>query len=205
MATLKEKRDGAVEPSRKGVVDAFEGEIKELRLKFDLYIRGMEKFPPTDMWADVKRRVAKARLDAARWNTVDKFRMNSVHQKFLTYDRMWEREMKAVEEGTSRRDKMRKEKARREENAAEFQAAKRGPARPKASEPGMGDEKMKRLYSVYMQAKKRTGENTNLSFDGLKKQLEKQIPKIKQKHGCNQVDFKVVLKNGKAMLKAVPK
>ena len=127
-------------------------------------------------------------------------------QKFLTYDRMWLREMKAVEEGTSRRDKMRKEKVRREENAADFHAQKRAPSRSAGDgDGGMGDDKMKRLYSVYMQAKKRTGESSNLSYDGLKKQLAKQIPKIKQKHGCEQVDFKVVLKNGKAMLKAVPK
>lgn len=202
MATKKDKDKD--EPSRKAVVAAFEQEIKELRVEFDLYIRGIENRPPLDRWEDLKRRVNKMRLDAARWNTADKFRANTIHQKFQTYDRMWAREMKAVEEGTSRRDKMRKEKMRRDENAAAHQAQKRVAA-AKANDPGMSDDKMKRLYSVYMQAKKRTGENSNLSYDGLRKQLEKQIPKIKQKHGCKNVDFKVVLKNGKAMLKAVPK
>ena len=69
----------------------------------------------------------------------------------------------------------------------------------------MTDDKMRRLYSVYMQAKKRTGENSNLSFESLAAQLRKQVPAIRAKHKCQNVDFKVVLKNGKAMLKAVPK
>lgn len=70
---------------------------------------------------------------------------------------------------------------------------------------GMNDQRLKQLYDVYMQAKKRTGESSTLTMDALKKQIEKQIPVIKAKHNCNSVDFKVVLKDGKAMLKAVPK
>jgi hypothetical protein len=70
---------------------------------------------------------------------------------------------------------------------------------------GMSDGRLKQLYDVYMQAKKRTGESSSLTMDALKKQIEKQIPAIKAKHNCQTVDFKVVLKDGKAMLKAVPK
>lgn len=70
---------------------------------------------------------------------------------------------------------------------------------------GMSDQRLKQLYDVYMQAKKRTGESSTLTMDALKKQIEKQIPVIKAKHKCDSVDFKVVLKDGKAMLKAVPK
>jgi hypothetical protein len=69
----------------------------------------------------------------------------------------------------------------------------------------MSDQRLKQLYDVYMQAKKRTGEQSSLTMEALKKQIEKQIPAIKAKHNCQNVDFKVVLKDGKAMLKAVPK
>lgn len=71
--------------------------------------------------------------------------------------------------------------------------------------PGMSEQRIKQLYDVYMQAKKRSGESSNLTIDQLKKQIEKQVPQIKAKHKCDNVDFKVVLKDGKAMLKAVPK
>ena len=70
---------------------------------------------------------------------------------------------------------------------------------------GMSDQGLKQLYDTYMLAKKRTGESSSLTMDALKKQIEKQIPAIKAKHKCETVDFKVVMKDGKAMLKAVPK
>jgi hypothetical protein len=70
---------------------------------------------------------------------------------------------------------------------------------------GMSEQRIRQLYDVYMQAKKRTGENSSLTLEGLKKQITQQIPAIKAKHKCDNVDFKVVLKDGKAMLKAVPK
>lgn len=73
------------------------------------------------------------------------------------------------------------------------------------AQAGMSDQRLKQLYDVYMQAKKRTGEASSLTMDQLKKQIDKQVPQIKAKHKCDNVDFKVVLKDGKAMLKAVPK
>lgn len=195
-------------------VDAIERDLAELRRQFELYFRGLERFAPLDLYEDVKRRAHNLLREAGRWRTVDKFRANTCYQKFQTYDRMWARELKAIEEGTSRRDKFLKNR-RRQAEAEQAQrpapvegaptAAKQPPRAASSDGGGMDDEKMRRLYNVYMQAKKRTGERSNLSFDGLKRQLEKQIPAIKQKHRCKDVDFKVVLKNGKAMLKAVPK
>lgn len=70
---------------------------------------------------------------------------------------------------------------------------------------GMSEQRLQQLYDVYMKAKQRTGEQSSLTVDALRKQIEKQIPAIKAKHKCQNVDFKVVLKDGKAMLKAVPK
>jgi hypothetical protein len=86
-------------------------------------------------------------------------------------------------------------------------------AKPAASPPpppggpagGPSDVQLQKLYKVYMDAKKRTGEASNLSFEALRAQIAKQVPTIRQKHNCEAVDFKVVLKDGKAMLKAIPK
>ena len=77
------------------------------------------------------------------------------------------------------------------------------PASPNGG--GMSDQRLQQLYDVYMKAKQRTGEQSSLTVDALRKQIEKQVPAIKARHGCESVDFKVVLKDGKAMLKAVPK
>jgi hypothetical protein len=70
---------------------------------------------------------------------------------------------------------------------------------------GLSEARLQQLHKVYVDAKRRTGEQSSLTLDGLRQQVAKQVPAIRQKHGCEQVDFKVVLKDGKAMLKAIPK
>jgi len=85
-------------------------------------------------------------------------------------------------------------------------AAAAAPAAPSAAAlGGLSEQKLQQLHKVYIEAKRRTGEQSNLTLDALRAQVAKQVPAIQQKHGCQQVDFKVVLKDGKAMLKAIPK
>ncbi|MBM4280756.1 MAG: hypothetical protein FJ137_08345 [Deltaproteobacteria bacterium] len=70
---------------------------------------------------------------------------------------------------------------------------------------GLSESRLQQLHKVYVDAKRRTGEQSSLTLEALRAQVAKQVPVIRQKHGCAQVDFKVVLKDGKAMLKAIPK
>jgi hypothetical protein len=70
---------------------------------------------------------------------------------------------------------------------------------------GLSEARLQQLHKVYVDAKRRTGEASSLTLEALRAQVAKQVPVIREKHGCAQVDFKVVLKDGKAMLKAIPK
>lgn len=70
---------------------------------------------------------------------------------------------------------------------------------------GLSEQKLQQLHKVYVDAKKRTGEASSLTLEALRAQVAKQVPVIRAKHNCEAVDFKVVLKDGKAMLKAIPK
>jgi hypothetical protein len=70
---------------------------------------------------------------------------------------------------------------------------------------GLSEQKLQQLHKVYVDARKRTGEASSLTLEALRAQVAKQVPVIRAKHNCEAVDFKVVLKDGKAMLKAIPK
>jgi aspartate ammonia-lyase len=65
---------------------------------------------------------------------------------------------------------------------------------------------MRALYDAYLVAKKRCNEDTSsLTFDGMTKSVNKQIPELMTRFQAKAVDFKVVIKDGKAVLKAVPR
>jgi hypothetical protein len=89
------------------------------------------------------------------------------------------------------------------------------PAVPPASVPrpasasasgGLSDDKLRAVYDAYVTAKKRNQEDTSkMSFESVAANLRKQVPDLLKQHNAKNVEFKVVIKDGKATLKAVPK
>ncbi|MBT8492615.1 MAG: hypothetical protein KJO07_06110 [Deltaproteobacteria bacterium] len=82
----------------------------------------------------------------------------------------------------------------------------RRPAAGSAPPPGMSSGQAKQLYDQYVKAKRLVGERTdNLTYDKLMRSLNKQAPGIMSKHKARGVEFGVVIKNEKVVLKAKPK
>lgn len=73
-------------------------------------------------------------------------------------------------------------------------------------EAGISNDRLQSIYKSLVSAKQRCSEPTaKISVDSVARSIAKQAPLIKQKHNAKAVDFKVVIKNGKAYLKPVPK
>lgn len=83
------------------------------------------------------------------------------------------------------------------------------PARPPAAggtDGGLSDTKVKAIYDAYVMAKKRCGEDTRaVTLDSVASSLRKQVPELMKQHNAKTVEFKVVIKDGKAVLRALPK
>ncbi|RKH97498.1 hypothetical protein D7Y27_42325 [Corallococcus sp. AB004] len=87
-------------------------------------------------------------------------------------------------------------------------AAAAAAPRPAAAGPGggMSDDKLRAVYDAYVTAKRRCQEDTSkLSYESVAATLRKQVPELLKQHNAKAVEFKVVIKDGKASLKAVPK
>lgn len=269
--------------------DEFEAAIAELRGAYEQYFLGLEKKPPLDQHAAVKKQAQKLKSLWAR-QTAAKFRVQTVTNKLQTYERMWQRTIQEIENGTYHRDVQR---ARRKQQASALrtvkpQSSKSGPqddfsidevspeeaaailagsplpqdpspgasstssvapaipkvtpvrpvtvnptspvsgamvrpaapgggaqksgvpapagaSRPPGS-PGLSDDKLRAVYDAYVKARRRCNEDTSsMSFDQVASTLRKQVPELMKKHNAKSVEFKVVIKDGKAVLRAVPK
>jgi hypothetical protein len=85
-------------------------------------------------------------------------------------------------------------------------APQRPPPSPVGSQDGLSDSKIKAIYEAYVMAKKRCGEDTrSLTLDSVSSSLKKQVPELMKQHNARSVEFKVVIKDGKAVLRALPK
>jgi hypothetical protein len=61
------------------------------------------------------------------------------------------------------------------------------------------------IYDRFVSEKKKLNHNVDkLSYEAVKRSLEKQRAKTRAKHDCARVDFDIVVKDGNAFLKAVP-
>ncbi|MGM0557673.1 MAG: MXAN_5187 C-terminal domain-containing protein [Myxococcota bacterium] len=64
------------------------------------------------------------------------------------------------------------------------------------------EDKARRVYNNLLEAKRRCNEDTSgLSYDSVKRSMDKQANRLRETKGANNVDFKVVIKDGRAFLK----
>jgi hypothetical protein len=78
--------------------------------------------------------------------------------------------------------------------------------RPSAqSAEDLTEPKLRQIYQAYITAKKRCGERVDLRFEDMAATLKKQVPSLMKNTGAQAIEFKVVIKSGHAVLKAIPK
>ena len=199
-------------------ITAFERELVELHRRFEQYFLGIERLAPMSERDDLKRRLQRFRGNMGRGSTALRFRSNSVWQRFTSYEQMWNRIFKQIEEGTYHRDVQKaKRRAKHDEQVSLSEAAAAKPpahaeaarraadSKARADDSGLSDAQAKKIYDTYIMARKRTGESTKISADSLTKQLRQRAKSLSAKHACDGVAFKIVIKGGKAMIKAQPK
>lgn len=184
-----------------------EKEIHELKIAFEQYVLGIDRHSPARRRDALAERLRKLKSSGSIRNTALKFRLEMVGSKFSSYDRMWTRSLAEAEAGISRRDQFRmKQRRQKEAEGAPPPAPVVRKAAPPANTPGLSDGQLRALYDAYIGARARTNEPTHgITLDALSTNLRRQVPELLAKHGAKAIDFKVVIKNGRALLKAVPR
>ncbi len=81
------------------------------------------------------------------------------------------------------------------------------PPRGASSHPQADDlteDRVRQIYSQYMETRRRQNESTAMPFDSVAKNLRESSARLRQKHG-KPVDFEVMIKDGKAFLRPILK
>jgi hypothetical protein len=179
-----------------------EAELVALRVAYEQFFLGVERQPPREAHKALKQRMNRLQATFVR-QTAAKFRVANLHTKLVTYERLWERTIMEMENGTYRRDVY---KARRKTVQPPTPAPAAAPAAAAPQAVPLTDQKLKAVYDAFITAKRRCNEDVSkLSFDSLASTLRKQVPALLKQHNASGVEFKVVIKDGKAVLRAVPK
>ncbi len=225
----KGPREGDLRDPR-DVLDDIEQEIERLKVLYEAYFRGVEKVPPARRLDGLER--AFRNLERGRvLRTVHRFRLQGLKARLVTYKYYWQRILGQMEKGTYKRDVARA--ARRqaaivaaEQAEAEEQAESAKPAgdaaeaeathAPKKPRPaaaagpaglpeGLTAGEIRMLFKDLVAAKRAAGESVSgLTYGALVKKLAREVPKFRERHGCEDVRFEVSTSGGKVRLRARP-
>lgn len=222
-----------------------EGQLEAIKARYEQFFLGLTRLPPRDDHAAFRAAMNQFAQASTR-NTSVRFRAQSLQNRLLSYERMWQRVCREIEEGTWRKDlykarlraprEIRTRKAdggategeggksvgavgsRQVGGEAESAAGRVDPRQREGSgqsvapgpvrstSAGLSDAELRPLYDAYISARRRCRESTEgLSYESLAGSLRRQVPTLLEKHGASTVEFKVVIKDGKAAVRALPK
>jgi len=178
-------------------LDKLDEDMTNLQVLYEKYFLGIDRMPPDEPRRKLSKRLRELRTTPVR-NTGVKFRINTLFAKLISFERLWDRTLREIEEGTYKRDVFKaKYRMNRRDNEA--------PAVRPAARTELSDDKLRRLFDTYLVARQRTGESTEgITFEGVASRIRAQVPQLMAKHQAKSVEFKVVIKGGRAILKAIP-
>jgi hypothetical protein len=190
-------------------LNLLEDNMRRLKVEYDVFFGGGSKKPPADTEWRVQSMIKKY-SDGGRMNFSQRFRYNSIAQKYAIFSDLWRKKLKIKEEGYSRpQDAMMGIQGIRtaEEHAAEaaLQLAANKAFTVVCYDLEADSKNVEALFHAMMEAKKKTGEQSSASFDSFKTFLKKKTEQIRKDYSCNGVEYSVELDNGQVRLKAKAK
>jgi len=177
-------------------LDALDEAMSGLQVLYEKYFLGIDRRPPDQERRQVSEKMRLLKTTQVK-NTGLKFRIQTMFAKLISFERMWDRTLREIEDGTYKRDVF-KAKLRQARQSSD-------PQRPHSGSPQISDDMIRKLYDTYLVARQRTGESTSgLTYESLASRLRTQVPELMARHKARNIEFKVVIKGGKAVLKAIP-
>jgi hypothetical protein len=172
-------------------IELFERSLKELIIKYEQYFLGLEKREPLKLLEEVER-LSRRYTAAAVSNTMLLFRYNSLKSRLVSYRQYWNRTNRLIEEGKYSRDRF---KMQRSQSSG-----------PQSVPTASSESQVDQLYQEFTEACRLCNITTsNITKEAISATLEKHRAAIREKYQCSDLEFRVMVEDGKPKIKARPK
>ena len=184
-------------------LDEFEKRLFVLKIDYEKYFSGLERFEPMRERDDLKRLMREiARLPVTA--TRQKHRIRSLRARFSSMELYWTRNLVQIERGTHRKMKFRANLADKRRKKVEEAPNTRQEKPKRLTAEEREDLAYRKVFDKYVTARRKCGQTDDLAYDSIKDVLRKQVRTIKSRYRCSSVKFRVTVEDGKAKVKAVP-
>ena len=197
------------------LVDIEEG-IRKLQVEWEKFFGGVERFPPNTLRTRVENLIRRHTGSEMR-NSTERFRYQTLTARYNTFNELWNKRLRALEEGRplgyhGRFEKLHEQHmaeirppAPPEDELPELELPRMPPPRQgevRVESPELDREAMRELFDRFQDARRSTGETGAVKFESFEKLISQQTVRILTEKGAQAVDFRLETKDGKVSLKA---
>ena len=187
-----------------------EESIRRLKIEYDVYFGGGSKKPPSDTEWRVQNLIKKY-SDGRAMNFTQRFRYNTITQRYALFSDLWRQKLKIKEEGYRRpQDAVLGIQGMRTAEEHEAEAVLQTGMKPfstTCSDVEKDHERVQQLFTAMVEAKQKAGDANaaSASYDSFKAFVKKKTDQIRKEYGCHSVEYTVEMDNGQVRLKAKAK
>jgi hypothetical protein len=186
--------------------------VRRLKIEYDIYFGGGSKKAPADIEWRVHTLLRKY-SDGSKLNFAQRFRFNSIQQRYALFSALWQQKLKIKEEGYRRPQDavLGIQGLRVEEQHAAEEALKSHGRRPDkpfsvaCTDVESDRENVEALFHALAEARGKTGESNAGTLESFKNFVRQKTTQIRKEYGCPAVEYSVEAIDGQVRLKAKPK
>lgn len=176
-------------------IQVLDTKLKQLKLDYEQYFLGSRPREPSQLRGEVQK-LFTIYTQTPIQNTAQRFRFHSLMSRFHAFRRQWNETLRKIEEGTYARHLFKANLHDRERVGGRAPAPAAAPAERSAEHE---------LFERYREACVQCGQDVSkLTRERLDAVLRKQETDLRERYGCSDVRFRVVVEDGKVRLKATP-
>jgi hypothetical protein len=169
-----------------------ENELKRLEAEYNMFFAGRLRKPPWDTRSRVEALVKQYDRRPMQ-NTAERFRFNTIQTRFATLTELWDRGLRAREEGRSGPFGHRRATPAEDKNARVMHVAA-------FRDPSKETDSLRHLYDSLSEARRASGERP-VAFQKFADLVNSQVARLKAT-GSDEVAFRVAVKEGKVTFTA---
>lgn len=192
-------------------LELLDSSLRRLKIEYDIYFGGGSKKPPNDtLWRVTS--LIKKYGDSQKLTFPQRYRFNSLTQRYAIFSDLWRQKLKIKEEGYRRPQDavlgitgLRTDEERAAGAALGAAAAEADPSKMACSDVDRQMETVRAFYDRMMSEKLKVGEAAGAPFESFASFLKKKTEQIRRDFKCEAVEYSLEVQGSQVKLKAKPK
>jgi hypothetical protein len=178
---------------------AFEADLKRLEAEYNMYFSGRLPRPPWETRARVEATAKRLdRIHIANYGI--RFRFTTIQTRLSRFIDLWDRALRAREEGRAGPLSHLQKKSEEQEAAVPTRVEDKIVRVSTFSNPSKEHLKVRELYNSFIEARKQAGQD-RVDYEKFEQLVSSQVKAIQSK-GAGQVAFRVAIQDGKVAFTA---